>query len=313
MLRSDSDSSRFGKVLLTGSSGQVGGTLLPLLAPRADVVAPTREMLDLRDAEQIRAVVRSLHPRWIVHPAAYTAVDRAETDSETAFAINRDAVRVLAEEAAAVGAGMIHFSTDYVFSGAGEQPWREADATAPLNVYGASKRAGEVALADTGASYLNFRTSWVYSAAGKNFLLTMRKLAAEREELRVVDDQVGSPTAATDLAALTVHAMEAVEARAVESGGSAAEAMRRWTGTYHAAGTGYTSWFGFAREIVAQMREKHPESRWAQVVAVGSDEFQTPAKRPQNSRLDTGKLERELGFRFPAWQASVRRVLNDLE
>jgi dTDP-4-dehydrorhamnose reductase len=301
-----------GRILLTGVNGQVGGALLPLLRARGEVVAPTRSELDLADGEAIARLVREVRPRWIVNPAAYTAVDRAESEKELAFAVNADAVRVLSEEAAKVGAAVISFSTDYVFAGDGERPWVETDATGPLGVYGASKLAGEQALAVTGAAHVVFRTSWVYGATGKNFLLTILKLAREREELKVVGDQFGAPTWSEDLARLTLHTMDKAEAVSAERACSLTEAVRGLGGVYHACDAGETTWFGFAEEFLRIAHKAEPEQRFARLVPIATAEYPTPARRPRNSRMDCGRLERELGFRMPAWQTSVARVMEQV-
>ena len=301
-----------GPILLTGAGGQVGGELLPLLQALGPVVAPTREELDLGDEAAIRALVTQVQPRWIVNPAAYTAVDKAEAEPEIAFAINRDAVRVLGEEAARLGAGVVHFSTDYVFQGDGDRPWREDDATGPLGVYGASKLAGEEALAASGAAHLIFRTSWVYGARGKNFLLTILRAARERPELRIVDDQFGAPTWARDLADLTLHAMTHCEARGAETGLGLQEAAREVSGAYHASGAGCTTWFGFANEFLGIAREAEPGQAFAKCVPVPSESYPTPARRPRNSRMDCTKVARVFGWTMPPWQASTAAVMDEL-
>ncbi len=300
------------RILLTGVNGQVGGALLPLLGARGEVIAPTRGELDLTDGEAIARMVREVRPRWIVNPAAYTAVDRAESEKDLAFAVNADAVRVLGEEAAKIGAAVISFSTDYVFAGDGERPWVETDATGPLGVYGASKLAGEQALAASGAAHVIFRTSWVYGATGKNFLLTILKLAREREELKIVADQFGAPTWSEDLARLTVHTMDKAEAVVMERGASLAEAVRGFGGVYHACDAGETTWFGFAQEFVRIAQEAYPGLRFARLVPITTAEYPTPARRPGNSRMDCGRLERELGFGMPEWRDSVAKVMEQL-
>jgi len=202
------------RILLTGASGQVGGELLETLKPLGEVIAPARVEMDLANAASVREMIRSVGPRWIVNPGAYTEVDKAESEPELAYAINAEAVRAMGEEARAIGAGVIHFSTDYVFDGSANAPYRETDATGPVSVYGASKLAGEKALAESGAGFLVFRTSWVYGARGKNFLLTILKLARERETLRVVADQYGAPTWSRDLAKMTAEVIGQCEAKA---------------------------------------------------------------------------------------------------
>lgn len=299
-----------GKILLTGASGQVGGELLRMLTALGEVVAPARGEMDLGDAGSVRAMVREVQPRWVVNPGAYTAVDRAESEPELAYAVNRDAVRVMGEEARRVGAAVVHFSTDYVFAGSGVCAYLESDATGPVSVYGASKLAGEQALAESGAAHLIFRTSWVYGARGKNFLRTIVKLAREREVVRVVADQHGAPTWSRDLAAMTVAAMSQCEREAGEGG--IADAVREVSGVYHAAGAGETSWYGFAMEAVRGMKEREPKVRWAEVEAIATAEFPTTAQRPANSRLDCGKLRRCFGWGMMGWQDSLREVLPEL-
>lgn len=296
-----------GKILLTGATGQVGGELLPLLSRFGEVVAPMRETMDLTRAASVREMIRAVCPRWIVNPAAYTAVDKAESEPELAYAINRDAVRVIGEEAKTIGAGVIHFSTDYVFDGMSERPYVETDATNPLGVYGASKLAGEQALADSGAAHFIFRTSWVYGARGKNFLLTILRLAREREVVRVVADQHGAPTWSRDLAVMALHMMERCEVKS----GSVADVLARLSGTYHAACSGGTTWHGFATEAVRLACEREPGTRFADIEAITTADYPTPARRPANSRLDTGKLA-GLGWIMMDWRVSLRKVMAEL-
>ncbi len=299
-----------GRILLTGVTGQVGGELAAALAPLGAVVAPGHTELDLADADSVREMIRAVKPRWIVNPAAYTAVDKAESEPELAYAINRDAVRVMGEEARELRAGVIHFSTDYVFAGVGMEPYVETDATGPLGVYGASKLAGEEALAETGAAHMIFRTSWVYGATGKNFLRTILKAARERDRLRVVADQYGAPTWSRDLAKLTAHGIAQIERRAAE--GDLPEATEGFGGIYHAAGAGETTWFGFASEAIQRLREREPEATLAEVEAITTAEYPTPAKRPQNSRLSCEKLAASFGWRMMDWQESLREVMAEL-
>ncbi len=299
-----------GPILLTGATGQVGGELLNTLSSLGEVVAPPRSAMDLADPSSIRDTIRTLRPRWIVNPAAYTAVDKAESEPELAYAINRDAVRAIGEEAATIGAGIIHFSTDYVFDGTGTTPYIETDPTNPVSIYGASKLAGEQALAHSGAAHLIFRTSWVYGASGKNFLLTILKLAREREHLRIVGDQHGAPTWSRDLARMTAHVIEQAEAAA--NGQNLAAALADSSGIYHASGAGETTWHGFAAEAVRQQREREPNTRFAEIEAITTAEYPTPAKRPANSRLNCAKLQQRFNWRMPEWRESLRHVLAEL-
>lgn len=298
------------RILLTGVTGQVGGELARTLAPLGVVVAPLREELDLTDASSIRKVIQAVQPRWIVNPAAYTAVDKAESEPDLAYAINAEAPKAIAEEARRIGAGVIHFSTDYVFDGEGLRPYVETDATGPVSVYGASKLAGEEALAASGAGYLVFRTSWVYGSTGKNFLRTILKAARERDRLRVVADQHGAPTWSRDLARMTAHVMQQIEGDA--AGGDLHGALDRRSGIYHASGAGETTWFGFAQQAVAMLRERELTAKFAEVDAITTAEYPTPAKRPENSRLNCEKLVSTFGWKMMDWRDSLREVMAEL-
>lgn len=307
------------RILLTGQSGQVGGALLSWLNNYAksaskplEVVAPSRNELDLTDALSIRGWMRKVAPRWVVNPAAYTAVDKAETEPDLAYAINAESLRVLGEEAAALGTGVISFSTDYVFPGDGLRPWEETDATGPLGVYGASKLAGELALAATGAAHIVFRTSWVYGATGNNFLRTILRLARERDEMKIVADQHGAPTWSVDLARLVVHTINRIETQATAGAKPLTEILHQAGGTYHACGAGETSWYGFATEFVRLARLKEPKQHFAQLQPISSSEYPTPAKRPLNSRMNCERLARELEFVMPTWQESLAQVMAEL-
>jgi dTDP-4-dehydrorhamnose reductase len=302
------------RILVTGASGQVGGELLRSLAALGEVVAPSRAELDLSDEASVRAMVRQVKPRWVINPGAYTAVDRAESEPELAYAINATAVRALGEEAKAIGAAVVHFSTDYVFDGQGTAPYTETDAVNPTSVYGASKLAGEQELARSGAAHLIFRTSWVYGATGKNFLLTILKAARERDRLRVVADQHGAPTWSRDLARMTAHVIgECVRRSAVpETREGLPDAVAQVGGVYHAAGAGETTWYGFAAEAVRQQAERTPEVRLAEVDPIATAEYPTPARRPVNSRLDCRKLQDAFGWSMMRWEESLRAVLAEL-
>jgi dTDP-4-dehydrorhamnose reductase len=297
-------SPRTQRFLVTGASGQVGGELLHTLSPFGEVIAPSRAEMDLAKADSVRAFIRQTRPDWIVSAGAYTAVDKAESEPELAYAINRDAAGVIGDEAKAIGASVIHFSTDYVFNGEGTIPWREDDPTGPLGVYGASKLAGEQALLASGAAALIFRTSWVYGATGKNFIRTILKLARERAELRIVDDQHGAPTWSRSLARMAAHVISRC--------GQGSEVAAPFTGVYHAAGAGETTWAGFAEEAIRQLQELEPESALAQVVGIPSSEYPTPAARPRNSRLNCEKLATVFGWETAEWHEALKLVIAEM-
>jgi dTDP-4-dehydrorhamnose reductase len=300
------------RILVTGGTGQVGSELVKALALLGDVVAPGRHEMDLANAESVRAAIRAVQPRWIVNPAAYTAVDKAESEPELAFAINAEAVRVIGEEALRIGAGVIHFSTDYVFEGTGSAPHVETDAAAPVSVYGASKLAGERALAECGAAHMIFRTSWVYGARGRNFLLTILKLARDRESLRIVADQHGAPTWSRDLAGMTAHVIRQCENGSARDRKQSLEVFAALGGVYHAAGSGETTWHEFAVEALRLQKEWEPAQRFAEIEAISTAEYPTPAPRPVNSRLDCGKLKERLGWQMVDWHESLRKVLAEM-
>ncbi len=289
------------RVLVTGADGQVGQALLKSFAGSAEVIACNRISLDLANADQIREKVREFAPDIIVNAGAYTAVDRAESERELAFAVNGRAPGILAEEAQRASALLIHYSTDYVFNGSKTGPWVEDDATDPLSVYGASKLAGENAIRNAGGRYLIFRTSWVYAPEGKNFVLTMLRLGRERDSLNVVDDQIGTPTTAAELARAT-HAITT----GIAEGKFGKDPV--WTGTYHMTCSGSVSWCGFARAIFRRVPEllggKTPV-----VNPIAASAYPTPAKRPQNSVLSNEKLQHRFSVRLAPWEAALDEVL----
>jgi dTDP-4-dehydrorhamnose reductase len=300
------------RILITGSSGQVGEALTRTLAPLGEIFAPVRSELDLTNADSIRKIMREVQPRWVVNGAAHTAVDKAESEPELAFAINATAPEILAEEAKRIGSVLIHFSTDYVFDGSKKTPYVESDPTNPLNIYGSSKLAGERALAASGVPHFVFRTSWVYGATGKNFLLTILRLAREREHLRIVGDQHGAPTWSFDLARMTAHVVTHLEKLATQSNSSLPEVTLPVSGIYHASGAGETTWCGFAAQAIAELQTREPKSKLATVEPIPTAEYPTPAKRPLNSRLDCSKLAQTLDWRMPDWRQSLAQVLDIL-
>jgi dTDP-4-dehydrorhamnose reductase len=298
------------RILLTGASGQVGGELLNTLRPFGEVVAPSRSMMDLTDAASIRKMIQAVKPRWIVNPGAYTAVDKAESEPQLAYAVNADALQVMGEEAKAIGAAVIHFSTDYVFDGQGRNPYVETDATGPVSVYGASKLAGEKALSASGAAHIIFRTSWVYGARGKNFLQTILKAARERNTLNIVADQFGAPTWSLDLARMTAEIIGLCETKA--AGTELKDVLANLGGLYHAAGGGETTWHGFASEAIRLQRELEPGVAFAHIEPITTDDYPTAAKRPANSRMCCGKLTQQFGWKMMDWKNSLREVLRHL-
>jgi dTDP-4-dehydrorhamnose reductase len=257
--------------------------------------------------------MRAFKPTWVVNAGAHTAVDKAESEAELAFAINAAAPAVIAEEAKSVGAAVIHFSTDYVFDGTKEGPYVETDATNPLGVYGRSKLAGEAALAASGVPYFVFRTSWVYGATGKNFLLSILRLAREREHLRIVADQHGAPTWSYDLARMTAHVIGRFEELAEKSNSTVEGVTRPVSGIYHASDGGETTWYGFAGAAIAELQELEPGTKLATVEAITTAEYPTPAKRPLNSRMDCGKLGRVLGWKMPEWKDSLSLAMAEVK
>jgi len=293
------------KILLTGKDGQVGFELVRSLAPLGELAAVGRADCDLLDADALRALVRRVAPDVIVNPAAWTAVDRAESEPEAAFGVNARAPGILGEEAARLGALVVHYSTDYVFDGTGQAPYTEADRPAPQSVYGSSKLAGERVLAEACPRHLILRTSWVLGSHGGNFAKTMLRLAAEREQLTVVDDQFGAPTSAALLADLTAHLV-----RQYAREGAAAFPY----GTYHVAAAGQTSWYDYARFVLEAGREAGLPLRAGagDVLPVKTAAYPTAAKRPANSRLDTSLFRHTFGLRLPPWQEGVRHVLRQI-
>jgi dTDP-4-dehydrorhamnose reductase len=291
-------------ILLLGANGQVGHELRSMLTILGEVVAPARPDVDFSDTESLRPVVRRYRPSVVVNAAAYTAVDKAEADAERAVAVNTTAPGVLAEEAEALGAVLVHYSTDYVFDGRKGEPYVETDETAPLSIYGRTKRDGERAVQSC-RKHLIFRTSWVVGAHGNNFVKTMLRLAKERRNLRVVSDQVGAPTSAALLADVTVKALTQLVGQPADD--------PRW-GLYHLVAGGETSWHGLACHVISKAGAMGlPLQASAETVApIATADYPTPAKRPAYSRLATSKLRNNFSVALPEWTVGVNAVINQL-
>jgi dTDP-4-dehydrorhamnose reductase len=283
------------RILLTGIDGQVGGALQPLLANLGTIIAPSITEFDLSQPETLAAKLDSFKPDLIINPAAYTAVDRAEEERELAFLINAKGPEAIAQWAAIHSVPLIHFSTDYVFDGSGDKPWREDSGTGPLSVYGASKLAGDTAIGAAGGPHLIARTSWVYAAKGANFLCTIARLASERKELRIVADQIGAPTTASAIA-------NAITGILVPNLWNLNELFARNGGVVNVVCGGETSWHGFASAIVAGLKSRGVQLAVETIIPIATADFPTKATRPGNSRLDLSRLKNQFGVTTPAWQ-----------
>ena len=293
-------------VLLFGGNGQVGTELRKLFAGSPELVVTTRsgsvdgmecEAADFDRPQAVKSILERVRPDLVINAAAYTAVDAAENDADAAWRANAEAPAQVAAWCAVHGVPLVHYSTDYVFDGQGSQPYREDDATAPLGVYGASKRAGEEAIIGSGAPYLIFRTAWVYASHGKNFLHTMLRLGAERERLGVVADQIGTPTSAALIARVTLQVLQSGQLQ---------------SGIWHLVADGQTSWHGFAREIFSQAQAAGLMEKIPEVVAITTADYPTPAARPAWSCLDNRKLKADFGISLPSWEQELARVLAEL-
>lgn len=293
------------RILIAGAGGQVGRELQRSFAGLGEIVAVDRQEVDLAVPDQVRALVRRVQPQVVLNAAAYTAVDRAESEAGVAMAINADAPRILAEEARSLDALLVHYSTDYVFDGETREPWKETDHPNPQNVYGVSKLAGEEAIAQAGGKFLIFRTSWVYGPHGSNFLLTMLRLARERDRISVVNDQMGAPTTSIELADATLAVVEKILA------GQAGEAGN-WAGLYHMTCSGETSWFGFAEAIFARAG-KLLGGKVPAVDPIASRNYPTPARRPRYSVLCNARLHSAFGVKLAPWQSALDAVIGILE
>jgi dTDP-4-dehydrorhamnose reductase len=303
-------------ILLTGRTGQVGSELLRLLPKIGEVVAPDRQELDLLNPDSIRRAVREIRPEFIVNAAAFTAVDVAEAQEPDAYAINANAPGVLAEEAKKIGAAVIHYSTDYVFDGSKRTPYDESDSVAPINVYGKTKLAGEQAVCAVGVPHLIFRTAWVYSARGRNFLRTILRLATEKEELRVIRDQFGTPTWSRDIAEATVKIL----AQLTSQDSSVTNSFSSVSGIYHLTAAGETTWFDFARAILEEAAHLSPTVEWFEettrgrplitrrIIPITTAEYPTRAARPAFSVLSNSHLIQTFGIGLPDWRTQVHLV-----
>jgi dTDP-4-dehydrorhamnose reductase len=304
-------------ILLTGKTGQLGSELNRLLPKLGEVIAPDRKELDLLDPEKIRQIMRDAKPQLIVNAAAYTAVDAAETDQANALAVNAEVPRLLAVEAKKIGAVVVHFSTDYIFDGSKKAPYVETDPPNPLNAYGRTKLAGEQAIRDSGAAHLIFRTSWVYATHGRNFLLTILRLATEREELKIVHDQVGAPTCAFDLAEATTRMLAGIIA-----GTKRQFHIPEVSGIYHMTAAGQTTWYEFAKAILEEARRAPQDLPWLasatkgrpliarRVVPISTEEFRSPTRRPAYSVLSNACLMQTFGVTLPDWRTQLQKCFS---
>ena len=300
------------RILLIGKNGQVGSELALMLPRLGELVALDRQQLDLSKPDDIRRAIREAGPQFIVNAAAYTAVDQAEKDEVAARLINTDAPAVMAEEAKKIDSVLVHYSTDYVFDGTKNSPYVESDPTNPVNVYGRTKLAGEQAIRDSGAAHLIFRTAWVYATSGRNFLLTMLRLGTQREELRIVRDQIGAPTWSREIARATTEVLAQLR-----TGTGEAVSRRGVSGTYHLTAAGETSWHEFATAIFEEASRMPQNIPWfakgtsgnpficRRVVPVTTAEFPTPARRPANSVLSNAHFLRTFGIRLADWRSQL--------
>ena len=305
------------KILLTGKTGQIGSELQLLLPSLGDVVALDRRDLDLAKPDEIRSVIREIRPGMIINAAAYTAVDQAEKEEVLARSINADAVALMVEEAKKIDASLIHYSTDYVFDGLKMSPYEEIDSTNPISVYGKTKLAGEQAIRNSGVPHLIFRTSWVYSTTGRNFLLTILRLASQRKELKVVHDQVGAPTWCREIALATTNVLAALIAR-----GGQVSPLEGFCGTYHMTAGGIANWCEFAQAILDDAWSVSPVPPWIdavtnghpllarRVIPITTAEYPTPARRPAYSILSNSLLTETFGIRLPEWRASLSEAFH---
>jgi dTDP-4-dehydrorhamnose reductase len=301
------------KTVILGRNGQLAWELNKVFSPSYPVFSTGRPELDLSDLDSVRSTVRALRPSVLINAAAYTAVDQAESEPEAANRINADAPAVMAEEAKKLGALFISYSTDYVFDGEKNSPYQETDEPAPLNIYGASKLAGERAIQSQDGAYLILRTSWVYGARGKNFLNTILRLSTERPAIRIVDDQIGAPTWSRELAIATKQIFVQLAEEAAASVCPVGEVLGGRRGIYHATAGGSVSWCGFASAILEErIKQGVGPHTLAKVTPITSSEYPSPARRPRNSRLSNGKLQSVFGITLPHWRESLCAVLGEV-
>ena len=291
------------KILLLGSNGQVGWELQRSLSPLGEIIVCDRQRANLEDLEGLRLLIESVSPEVIVNAAAYTAVDKAESEPEKAFLINGAAVGLIAQSAKKLGAHFVHYSTDYVFDGSKEAPYFESDSVSPLNVYGQSKLAGEEAIASSGCDYYLFRTSWVYGQHGNNFIKTILRLAQERDELKIVGDQYGAPTSAELIADITAHVVKTLR-----------DGQNHKSGIYHLAASGKTNWFEFERYILTQDQERGLTTKLipGNISMITSEKYSVLAERPKNSELNLGKICKEFGLTVPNWKFHASRAVSQI-
>jgi dTDP-4-dehydrorhamnose reductase len=304
------------RILLIGRNGQVGTDLASLLPRLGELVALNRQELDLMRPDDIRRIIQEVRPQWIINAAAYTAVDRAERDETTARAVNERAPAVIAEEAKKIGAALVHYSTDYVFDGSKKSPYEETDTPNPINVYGKTKLGGERAIRESGAHHLIFRTEWVYATQGHNFLLTILRLATQKQELRIVADQIGSPTTSQEIAAATVKIISQLMDKKEEG----VRSLATIGGIYNVAAEGETSWYEFAKAILEEASATARSIPWVKaatkgmpflterVLPITTAEYPTTARRPAYSVLSRRRLRDCFGIRLPAWRAQLRSL-----
>ena len=293
------------KVLLTGRKGQIGSHLARLLPGFCDCWAVDQDDFDLSDTRDIFAALDGFRPDLIINAAAYTNVDSAEKNRDLAFAMNANVPKVMAEWAADNAATLVHYSTDYVYDGSGDAPWIETDLTEPINVYGESKLAGDIAVSESRASHLILRTSWIYAASGRNFLRTMLALGAERDTLKVVDDQIGAPTSASLVASVTVDILNQTKFGGIET-------FKTKGGVVHCTSSGETSWHGFAAAIFEEAAERGCALKIKNLIPISSSEYPVPAARPANSRLSLNRLSSDFQIETPHWRDTLCHVLDEI-